>query len=200
MRLRIDGADKRVHRCAQDQVAEALLQPLSRAFHQRGMRRYAHRKRERALRTARLGRRHRTLHGARLAGDDDLPGSVVIHGFDHFALRGFGAGRFCRRVIQSQDRRHRTAALRHRLLHESAALAHQPDAGGEIHAFRADQRSEFAQAVSGHQRRGRAALLAPEPPGGDPRSQHGRLCKLGAIELLGRAACDELPEVVPQRG
>ena len=147
----IDGAEPAQRRRADRGRRQPLAELRRGAPQQRGMRRHAHRQQQRALGAARLGRGHRPLDGARVTGDDDLPGRVVVHGLDHLALRGLRAGGLGSRVFEPEDRRHRALARGHRRLHGAAAFAHQRDGAAKFQRAGADQRGKFTEAVPGHQ-------------------------------------------------
>ena len=74
---------------------------------------------------------HRALDRGPVPRDDDLPRRVDIGHSDHLALRGLAADLLGRRQVHAQERGHRARAHGHGLLHELAALAHQPHRVGE---------------------------------------------------------------------
>ncbi len=162
------------------------------------MRGHAHRQQHRALGAAGLGGIDRTRHRRRIAGDDGLAGRIEIHGFDHFALRRFPAGRVEIRVLEPEDRRHRTLPQRHGLLHHLAAEADDVDGRLEVHGVGAHQRGVFTEAVSRHRHGPRPAATDPDPPRRDPGRQHRRLRALRGAELGLGPVLAERPEVVAE--
>ncbi len=114
-----------------------------------------------------LGQRHRALDGRAVAGDHDLqlPSSC-------WRSRRPRPGRPPRTrlprrgELQAHDGGHRPGAHRHRLLHELAAPAHDPDGIGEAERAGDHQRRVLAEAVAGRQRRraARARRRRRPPP------------------------------------
>src|SRR5258706_13066341 len=104
LRLYIDIIDERDPGRGERGFFEKNLQPVSGRFHQRGVKRRAHRQWHGAFGAARLAYLDGPRHGLRFAGDHHLPRRIEIHRL-HFAPR-LGASRLRRLVVEAEDRRH----------------------------------------------------------------------------------------------
>ena len=80
---------------------------------------------------------------------------ITIHpaSVDGFALRGFGRHRGRGIELETQQRRHRAGADRHRLLHGAAANAQQPRGVGDGERAGRRQRRIFAERMAGDELR-----------------------------------------------
>jgi hypothetical protein len=90
-------------------------------------------------------------------GDHNLPGRIEIHRLYHLALRGLLARRAHGGIVEIEDRRHRSLALGHRLLHRLRPEANQRQAVAKSDRPGRHQRGVLAEAVPGDDLRARPA-------------------------------------------
>ena len=100
------------------------------------MERRGHRQQHRAPGALPLRDLDRALDRGLVAGDHDLPAAIVVRRLAHLTLRGLGRDRRRGIEFQSEQRRHRAGADRHRGLHGAAADAQQPRGIGNRSARR----------------------------------------------------------------
>jgi hypothetical protein len=198
LRLRIDVGDDRDARIACRHGPQFGRQPHFRGFHQRAMKRRAHRQRNGAPGAEGFGALARARHRGGTAGDHDLSGRIQIGRADHFAVRRLFARPGHAGFVETENRRHCPLPHRHGLLHVAATIAHQPD--GILKSQRAggDVRGIFAQAVTGDEGRLQAAP-GKQPPGGNAHRQDRRLRVLGELQPLGRAVENQLAQRFAER-
>ena len=128
-----------------------------------------------------------------LARDDDLSGCVPVGHHEHAGRRRRGDQLGKPRIVESDQRRHRSIAALPRRLHQPPALSHEPDTVLERHGTRRHERRVLAHRMAGREPgcRRRASGGGPSlAKGGQDRDrgrQEGRLGVLGEIEPLGRA-------------
>src|SRR5690606_27348805 len=126
------------------------------------------------------------------------PRRVEIRGLDDLSVSGFAACRLDVRILQAEDRGHRTLPDRNCRLHGLAAKSNEVDGRAEVEHFCTNERRVLAETVSGHRRRKAAAVLPPNAPRRDPCGEHRGLRALGRTELLLRPLLAKLPEVVAE--
>ncbi|MNX97670.1 hypothetical protein D3C86_1300450 [compost metagenome] len=192
--------DDRDRRRRERQPSHALLEAVRSRLQQRRMERRRHRQRQRALGALGLGDLAGLFHGGLVAGNHHLRGGVEIDGLDHAGSGRLGASRTHVVIGQAQDGGHAALAHRHGFLHRLCAEAHQRHSVSKRNHARGHQRRVLAQAVAGHQGRGRAAGVQPGAVHGHGGSQHHRLGVGREVQFFRRTFRDQAADVLPQRG
>src|SRR5581483_9639714 len=133
----------------------------------------------------------RLVDGDRLAGDDELPGAVVVRRPD---VRDLLAERLDDLVGEAEDGRHRAGMRTSRLGHGGSPLAHERDRLAQRQRLRRAERRELADRVADDDVWADAARTerrVEREAGGDER----RLLHLGVDEILDRPVEAELLQV-----
>ena len=147
-----------------------------------------------ALLLEQLNRSRDALFGA---GDDRLPRAVEVDGLHCSLCACRSTGVDDRRVVQTDDRRHRALTHGHGLLHIGTALVHEHDGVTEGERPRENERCVLTETVSARDRRGNAAFLQQlRRNHGD--GEDGRLGILGQLELIRRPLKAELADGVAE--
>ncbi len=128
-----------------------------------------------------------------LAGDDYLPGTVVVRRPDP---EDPAADALDDLVLEAEDRGHRAGALPRRLGHRQAPFADKADRLGDTDGVGGRQRGELADGVADHV----VGLDPARAQGGEHRQARGherRLLHLGLNHLLQLGVEAETPQVEP---
>ena len=138
-----------------------------------------------------------------VAGDHDLSAAIVVGGLHHLALRSLGGDRGGLIEIDTEERRHGADADRHRLLHGTAADAHQPHRIGQRKRAGRRQRGIFADRMAGDELRVARQIHAgfgfQDPHGRQRDRDQGRLRVLGEHHPFRRPLPHDGAEPVAER-
>ena len=154
-RQRVDVRDDRHARMLRRHRAQLGCETILRRLHERAVERRAHRQRHDALRAKLLRPRACALDGRFRPGNHDLAGAVQVRRRDNLAVCRLCACLRDRVGIEAENRRHRTRADRHGLLHVASAppdgahrIGKRKRAGGDVGGV-------LAEAVARNERHGR---------------------------------------------
>ena len=136
------------------------------------------------------------------AGDHGLLRIVEVHCLNHLATGRSGLqAAFAHRLgVQTEDGGHAAGAHRHRFLHRLGAQAHQRQRIGQAERAGGHQRRVFAQRVTGHRSRRRAALGQPDTVIGDACGEHHRLGVGGEVQGFLRTFGNQSANIFAQGG
>ena len=199
LRFRVDVRHDRDVRIARRQRAQFRRQPRLRRSHQPAVERRAHCERNHTLRTERLRALPGARHGCCRAGDHHLSAAVQIRGAHDVAFRRLFARPHDRLGVQTENRRHRALADRHRLLHVATAAADDCQRVGERERPGGHVRRILAEAVPRHEG-GRESARREQPVGRDAHGENRRLRVLRQRELRLGALEADAAERLAERG
>ena len=191
--------DQRTGQVFKLRLLKQRLQALPGRIHEGAMKRSAHGQSKRPASAPRPRQPAGAIHGVNVPRNDNLLRRIEVRGGDHLALRGFPADFLQRADIQTQDRSHAAHSHRDRLLHESAALAHQANGICELQGPGRNQSGILSQTVT-RDKIGPASPLAQRPQESDRRGQNRRLGIGGQRQVPAAAPVADLAQAESQFG
>src|SRR6266404_1973779 len=144
----IDVRDQRNLQIREFSPGEQRRKPLGGRFHQLAVKRRAHRKHHRALRTLRFRQFNRAFDCRSVPGDDCLVWRVDVGRSTDAAIRSLSTYRVDHFNLYADQGRHRALARRHGFLHIQPALSHGSKRVVKLQRTRGYQRRVFAERMT----------------------------------------------------